>query len=203
MVEPRPPPALPPRDTDMARGITEAKLSEWMDKYAARLINLSAVICRDRHQAEEIVQEAFVKLWRKPPEAGEIAYASWLRRVVTNLSINALQRTRRPGPLPEHSADPSLRSSARPQERCEQDERLQRVNLAMDRLDPAKRAVLVLRAYEGLSYEDIAQHLGVPVGTVMSRLNRARRALMDEMKQDLHAVDDEPLVFDIRKYRTA
>jgi hypothetical protein len=54
--------------------MSEAKLSSWMQKLGPRLIALSAGICRDRHQAEEIVQEAFVKLWQQPPDAGEIAY---------------------------------------------------------------------------------------------------------------------------------
>jgi RNA polymerase sigma-70 factor (ECF subfamily) len=174
-----------------------------MAKLGPRLINLSAAICRDRHQAEELVQEAFVKLWRRPPEAGEVAYASWLRRVITNLSINALQRTRRPGALPEYADDPSLRSRERPEIRCEHAESLERVGAAMERLDESKRAVLMLRAYEQLSYEEIAEHLGVPVGTVMSRLNRARTALTEELKRDLRSAEDEPLVFDIRKYRKA
>ena len=51
--------------------------------------------------------------------------------------------------------------------------------------------------------EEIAQHLSVPVGTVMSRLNRARIALMEEVKRDLRHATDDPLVFDIRKYREA
>lgn len=186
----------------MARSITEAKLREWMDKYGSRLLHLSTAICRDRHRAEEIVQEAFVKLWRKPPTAGEVAWASWLRRVVTNLSINALKRTRRPGALPDHSNDAALQGGDRPEARAEHGERLDRVREAMDRLDPQKRAVLVLRASEQLSYEEIAEHLGVPVGTVMSRLNRARRALIEEMKRS-GSIESEPLVFDIRKYRSA
>ena len=77
----------------MAQAISEQKLAEWMRKLGPRLINLSAAICRDRHHAEEIVQEAFVKLWQKPPTAGEVAWPAWLRRVVVNLSINVLQRT--------------------------------------------------------------------------------------------------------------
>ena len=149
------------------------------------------------------MQEAFVKLWQRPPEAGEIAYASWLRRVVTNLSINALQRTRRLSALPEFSNDPAMRTDQRPERRCDLDESLQRVEAAMGRLDDSKRAILVLRAYEQLSYDEIADHLGVPLGTVMSRLNRARTALMEELRRDLRSVDDEPLVFDIRKYREA
>ncbi len=187
----------------MPQALTEARLRHWMQTLGPGLIRLSAGICRDRHGAEEVVQEAFVKLWRQPPDAGEVAFSSWMRRVVTNLSINALQRTRRPGPLPEHSSDRNLATTERPATRCENEERLQRVREAMDRLDPSKRAVLVLRAQEQLSYEEIAEHLGVPIGTVMSRLNRARRALMDEMKQGARTVDDEPLVFDIRKYRSA
>jgi RNA polymerase sigma-70 factor (ECF subfamily) len=187
----------------MGQAISEAKLREWMRKMGPRLINIAAAICRDRHQAEEIVQEAFVKLWQRPPTAGEIAYPAWLRRVVVNLSINALQRTRRPGPLPEQSNDRAMRGGAAPDSRCEQEERLRRIRAALDRLDESKRSILVLRAYEQLSYEAIAEHLGVPIGTVMSRLNRARTALMEELKSGSSSHEDEPLVFDMRKYRSA
>ena len=94
--------------------MTEAKLKQWMTELGPRLIGLSAGICRDRHRAEEIVQEAFIKLWKSPPDAGEVAYASWLRKVVTNLSINSLQRTRRPGALPEYSEDQAMQSMQQP-----------------------------------------------------------------------------------------
>lgn len=83
------------------------------------------------------------------------------------------------------------------------DENLERIHEAMSRLDESKRAILMLRVGENLSYDEIADHLGVPVGTVMSRLNRARAALMDELRRDLKNADDEPLNFDIRKYRQA
>ena len=187
----------------MPSALSETKLREWMQKAGPRLISLSASICRDRHLAEEVVQEAFVKLWRKPPDAGEVAFTSWLRRVVTNMSINALQRTRRPGPLPEFSADPAMQTTRRAEARCDVDESLQRVHRAIDKLDEPKRAILALRAYEQLSYEEIAQHLNIPIGTVMSRLNRARTALLEELKQDLQHPEDEPLVFDIRNYKQA
>jgi RNA polymerase sigma-70 factor (ECF subfamily) len=188
----------------MAQRLTEAKLRQFMTDFGPRLIALSAGICRDRHRAEEIVQEAFVRLWKAPPDAGEIAFSSWLRRVVTNLSINALQRTKRPGAIPEFSNDPALRTPERTGgERLDQQESLERVRCAMDRLDEQKRAILMLRAQEQLSYEQIADHLGVPVGTVMSRLNRARAALLDEMKKDLKHAEDEPIVFEFRKYKQA
>ena len=80
---------------------------------------------------------------------------------------------------------------------------MRRIRAALDRLDESKRAIIVLRAHEQLSYEQIAEHLEVPVGTVMSRLNRARVALMEELKRDAGTDGDETLVFDIRKYRTA
>jgi RNA polymerase sigma-70 factor (ECF subfamily) len=183
--------------------ISEATLRDWMEKLGPRLIALATGICRDRHQAEEIVQEAFVKLWRSPPDAGEIAYTSWLRRVVTNSSINALQRTRRPGALPEFSPDPAMRATDRPEHEVDVREDLQRVRAAMDRLDAPKRTILILRAFEQLSYEEIAEHLGIPLGTVMSRLNRARAALMEEMKRDPQGAEDEPRVFRFERYKPA
>ncbi len=187
----------------MAQSLTETKLREWMQRMGPRLINVSMAVCRDRHRAEEIVQEAFIKLWQRPPEAGEVVYPAWLRRVVVNLSINALQRTRRPTALPEQSNDPAMQSGNRPDAGCQQDESMRRVRAALDRLDESKRAIIVLRAHEQLSYEQIAEHLDVPIGTVMSRLNRARVALMEELKRDAGSDGDETLVFDIRKYRTA
>ena len=187
----------------MPSALSETKLREWMKKAGPRLISLSASICRDRHLAEEVVQEAFVKLWRKPPDAGEVAFTSWLRRVVTNMSINTLKRTRRPGPLPEFSADPAMQTTRRAEASRDVDESLERVNAAIDKLDEPKRAILALRAYEQLSYEEIAQHLNIPIGTVMSRLNRARTALLEELTQDLQHPEDEPLVFDIRNYKRA
>ena len=187
----------------MAQPLTETTLREWMQKMGQMLINLGAVICRDRHRAEEIVQEAFLRLWQRPPETGEVVYPAWLRRVVVNLSINALQRTRRPVALPEHSADPALHSAQQPDARCARDESIERVRAALDRLDESKRAIIALRAYEQLSYEQIAEHLDVPIGTVMSRLNRARAALMEELKRDAGTPGEEPLTFDIRDYRTA
>ena len=183
--------------------VSEASLRQWMQKLGPRLIALSSGICRDRHRAEEVVQEAFVKLWRQPPDAGEVAYSSWLRRVVTNLSINALQRTRRPRPLPEHGFDRSLQASDDDGRQRELREELERVRGAMDQLDPAKRAILMLRAHEQLSYEEIADHLGIPIGTVMSRLNRARTALLEQLKRDRAVSEDEPMVFEFRKYKEA
>jgi RNA polymerase sigma-70 factor (ECF subfamily) len=148
------------------------------------------------------VQEAFVRLWKSPPDAGEIAWQSWLRRVVTNLSINALQRTKRPGAIPEFSDDPALRARDQRQTQSDHREDLDRVRAAMDRLDEPKRAILMLRAQEQLTYEQIAEHLGVPVGTVMSRLNRARAALLDEMNHGPTAAD-EPVSFEFKRYKQA
>ncbi|HWB20485.1 MAG TPA: RNA polymerase sigma factor [Phycisphaerales bacterium] len=185
----------------MAVMMTEAKLRQCMQELAPRMIALAAGICRDRHQAEEIVQEAFIRLWRKPPEHGDVVIKSWLRKVVTNLSINALQRTKRPGALPEFSDDRSMLSRDRAEGSADSREQVDSIRRAMDRLDDEKRAILMLRAHEELSYEEIAEHLGVPVGTVMSRLNRARTALIEEMKKDSSVTDDQPEVFQFRQYK--
>ncbi|MEM7227327.1 MAG: RNA polymerase sigma factor [Planctomycetota bacterium] len=186
----------------MAEAMSEATLREWMQRLGPRLIALSTGICRDRHRAEEIVQEAFIKLWRKPPDAGEIAFPSWMRRVVTNLSINALQRTKRPSALPEFSSDPALRHEVEPSDALSSDEALTRLDRALAQLDDSKRAILMLRASEGLSYEQIAVHLDVPIGTVMSRLNRARTALKDAL-DELDQGGAAPTVYPFRKYRQA
>jgi len=187
----------------MAQTLSEAQLREWMTKLGPRLLNLSTGICRDRHRAEEIVQEAFIKLWNNPPDSGPVVYPAWLRKVVTNLSINVLQRTKRPGKLPDVSDDRALTADDHTGYEAEVREDCMRVRAAIDQLDESKRAILYLRAYEQLSYEQIAEHLGVPIGTVMSRLNRARAALAEQLRENAGAADDEPLVYDFRSYKQA
>ena len=179
----------------MAHAISESKLREWMTRLGPRLLNVSFGICHDRHRAEEIVQEAFVKLWRQPPDAGEVAYSSWLRRVVTNLSINYIKRAKKPSALPEFSTDPALTTPGDEHDRIDQRDNVDRVRLAMSRLDEQKRAILMLRGYEQLSYEELAEHLGIPIGTVMSRLNRARTALQQELERIEREATGSPVVY--------
>jgi len=182
--------------------LTDESLRMWMRRLGPSLIALATRICRDRDRAEEVVQEAFVRLWRKPPDAGEPAYGSWLRTTVTNLAINVLQRERRETALPEDVAEPSRPSATTPVRILERREDLRRVQDAIARLDPDKRTMLLLRLNESMSYEDIARHLGVPVGTVMSRLNRARLALLGELDSSFDA-KTSPSHYDINRYREA
>ncbi len=187
----------------MTGNVSEDSLRHWMQRLGPGLITHAASICRNRHRAEELVQEAFIKLWRSPPDAGEPAYSSWLRTTVTNLSINALHRDKRPGALPDDFGDQRGSKEVTPQRQLERDEDVQRIERALARLDTDKRTMLMLRVNEHMSYEAIAEHLGVPVGTVMSRLNRARLALLGELDANFDAKSQQPSSYDINRYREA
>lgn len=183
----------------MGQPFSERVLKHWMVRLSPGLIQLSYGICRDRHRAEEIVQEAFVKLWKSPPDAGEPAISSWMRATVTNLSISVVRRKRRMWTLIDESGTAHDVRAERPGTELERREDLSRISAALERLDPDKRAMIMLRVNEGLSYDAIAAHLGVPIGTVMSRLNRARLSLLDQLGE---AGDDErPSDFDINTFR--
>ena len=183
----------------MGQPFSERVLKHWMVRLSPGLIQLSYGICRDRHRAEEVVQEAFVKLWKSPPDAGEPAIASWMRATVTNLSISVIRRKRRMWTLIDESGAAHDVRAERPGTELERREDLSRISSALERLDPDKRAMIMLRVNEGLSYEAIAAHLGVPIGTVMSRLNRARLALLDQLGES--GDDERPSDFDINTFR--
>ena len=127
---------------------------------------------------------------------------------MTNLSISATRRKKRPQALIDESMSARDPRALLPHTDLVHREEVNRVEHALDRLDPDKRQMIMLRVNEGLSYEAIAQHLGVPIGTVMSRLNRARLALLGELgetDEQKNAPKDAapPASFDIKKYRQA
>ena len=176
--------------------------------YQDRLYNAVLRLVGDREEARELTQEAFTRGLEKLDRfRGDAAPYTWLFRIAVNLAISQLrkvqrQRTfsldrpspngngtyaggrdaRRPGVGPDRPRVAGPQQEPGPAERVEHRERDQAVLTALGRLDAEYRAVLVMRDIEGFDYQQMADVLGLPLGTLKSRLFRARLALRDELK---------------------
>jgi RNA polymerase sigma-70 factor (ECF subfamily) len=131
----------------------------------------------DLSGAEDAAQETFVKAWLALPRYRESigSLRAWLCRIAINTARDARRRAR-----PVQELDDEIMDDANtPAEQAEIEANASAVRRALDQLPTASRAALVLREYEGLSYAEIASSLGIPVGTVMSRLNFARSRLRE------------------------
>lgn len=188
-------------------GRTEA-FSVLVQRYQGRLFPTIARLVGSVPDAEDIVQDAFVRAFEKLDQfQGESSFYTWIYRIAVNLALSGHRRRRvRAAPRPgghwmagrgKHPADESVEADpAAPLERAER-ERL--VREALDRLGPEHRAVVVLRDFDGHRYEEISAILDIPVGTVRSRLHRARgelreslRSLVDEEQPVRQAVAADP-----------
>ncbi|MBA3452163.1 MAG: sigma-70 family RNA polymerase sigma factor [Deltaproteobacteria bacterium] len=133
---------------------------------------------RARHRVEDLVQEAFVRVLRALPGfdlAGPASLSTWVLTIATRLALNELRR-------PEHGAvavEPA--ASERPDETTERRQLGRAIAAGIAALPDAQRAVLVLREYHELDYREIAEVLELDLGTVKSRLVRARAALRDHL----------------------
>jgi RNA polymerase sigma-70 factor, ECF subfamily len=176
--------------------------------YQDRLYNAVLRLVGDRDEAMELTQEAFTRgLIKISSFRGDASPYTWLFRIAVNLAISQLRKVRRnrvfsldrPGSRMSASANGNGRyddetqasglldrvaqdRSERPPERVENRERDQMVLAALGRLDAEYRAVLVMRDIEGFDYQQMADVLGLPLGTLKSRLFRARLALRDELR---------------------
>lgn len=137
-------------------------------------------IVRNPVMAQDIAQEAFVRAHRALPGfRGQAQVRSWLYRIATNLALNAVQRRR------EYPAETLPEQPARYDPASDVVNRALREDLAAaigDLPDKLKKP-LVLREYEGMSYQDIADTLDLPINTVRTRILRARRALRDRLEE--------------------
>jgi RNA polymerase sigma-70 factor (ECF subfamily) len=159
-------------------------------KYQHKVLKLVQRYVRDPSEAEDVTQDAFIKAYRALPGfRGDSAFYTWLYRIAINTAKNALVSAgRRPmtydldgeGNGPDLSQ--RLRDPDTPERLLLTDEIRATVNRAIDALPEDLRTAIVLRELEGLSYEDIARTMECPVGTVRSRIFRAREAIDRHLK---------------------
>jgi len=143
------------------------------------VINVVYRMCGDANLAEDTAQEAFIRAWQHLPNyQPRSPFRNWVYRIASNMALDTLRRERETVGL---DSLPLANSDRGPEAVVEREERGERVRQAVLALPPASRAVLVLREYEELSYREIADTLGIPIGTVMSRLNYARNRLRESL----------------------
>jgi RNA polymerase sigma-70 factor (ECF subfamily) len=155
-------------------------------KYQHKVINLVSRFVKNQGDVQDVAQEAFIKAYRALPGfRGESAFYTWLYRIAVNTAKNYLvAQKRRPSGSDIDAVDAeyfegsdNLRENASP-ERLLLSEELRKVVFAtLEQLPEDLRTAITLREMEGLSYEDIAEVMACPVGTVRSRIFRARETL--------------------------
>ncbi|HSY06148.1 MAG TPA: RNA polymerase sigma factor RpoE [Steroidobacteraceae bacterium] len=162
-------------------------------KYQHKLVKLVMRYVRNPAEAEDIAQEAFIKAYRALPQfRGDSAFYTWLYRIAINTAKNAVvSRDRSPIEynIDRHDNDESydmqgrMKDSETPEGLVLTDEIRSTVNAAIDALPEDLRTAIVLRELEGLSYEEIAAAMDCPVGTVRSRIFRAREAIDRRLRE--------------------
>ena len=160
-------------------------------KYQHKIVKLIMRYVRDSSEALDVAQEAFLKAYRAAPSfRGDSAFYTWMYRIAVNTARNAMaSRQRRPveyeGGLSEGEQavmETRLRHTDTPEASALSEEIRATVNRAVEQLPEDLRTAIILREVEGLSYEEIAEAMECPVGTVRSRIFRAREAIDRSLK---------------------
>jgi RNA polymerase sigma-70 factor, ECF subfamily len=150
-----------------------------VQEHSARVYRLAYRLTGNRHDAEDLTQEVFVRVFRSLSSYTPGTFEGWLHRITTNLFLDQVRRKQRIrfDALPEDAGDRLAGSDPGPERAWEHNNLDHDVQAALDTLPPEFRAAVVLCDIEGLSYEEIAATLDVKLGTVRSRIHRGRAAL--------------------------
>lgn len=170
-----------------------AALAQMVTAWQDRIYNTMRKMAADEHEAMDLTQEAFGRaIERLESFRGESAPFSWMYRIAMNVALGRLRQKKRQRTMSASGDDRDGRAdgvlerspdaSAGPSEQAETRERGELVREAMQRLDEQQRALLVMRDVDGMDYQQIAELLEAPLGTIKSRIFRARLALRDELK---------------------
>jgi RNA polymerase sigma-70 factor, ECF subfamily len=165
-------------------------------KYQYKVIALVNRFVHDEFEAQDVAQEAFIKAYRALKNfRGDSAFYTWLYRIAVNTAKNFIaSRGRRPpaedidsNDVEQIGIDSGLRDKTSPEAIALSQEVQQAVFTAIEELPEELSTAIQLRELEGLSYEEIAEHMGCPIGTVRSRIFRAREAIDAQLEAVLSA----------------
>lgn len=176
-------------DQELVRRVQKGDMRAFdllFSRYQYKIVNLVSRYLRDSEDVQDVVQEAFIKAYRALPRfRGDSAFYTWLYRIAINTAKNHLvARSRRPPGVDveiedaEHfeGAD-ALREYDDPESSLSRDELEAEIHAAIAELPEDLRSAVTLREFDGLAYEQIAEIMDCPVGTVRSRIFRAREAI--------------------------
>jgi RNA polymerase sigma-70 factor, ECF subfamily len=172
-----------------------------VEKYRRKVIRLLSRMVRDPDDLEDIAQETFIKAYRALPQfRGDAAFYTWLYRIAVNTAKNHLVAR---GKQMRTVSDQAMNDEDEPDERLvaqdiatPETELLSKqvaiaVNEAVDALPEELRQAITLREMEGMSYEEIAEYMACPIGTVRSRIFRAREAIASKLRPILGTPNDK------------
>jgi RNA polymerase sigma-70 factor (ECF subfamily) len=169
-------------------------------KYQHKLARLLSRFIRDAGEVEDVTQEAFIKAYRALPSfRGDSAFYTWLYRIGINTAKNHLVTMRRRAPTVtevdnEEAEDiesgDQLKDMNTPESQMMTRQIAETVNSSLENLPEELRTAITLRELDGLSYEEIAQIMNCPIGTVRSRIFRAREAIAERLRPHLDAQKD-------------
>ena len=169
----------------LAKNGNRNAFSELVCIHAQGVRNVIYRMCGDSQIAEDSAQETFIRAWlHLSSYRPQTSLRNWLYRIAVNAATDILRKEKRI--LPNALEDLQLHDpQPGPEALFSQEERTALIRKAVLSLPDACRSVLVLREYEGLSYQEIADTLDIPVGTVMSRLSYSRKLLRERLEQKL------------------
>lgn len=165
-----------------------------VERYQERLIALAYDVLKNRAEAEDVAQESFVKAYLALDSfKGDSSFYTWLYRIAYHMAIDARRKSNRRDevsastPVGNEDSSVSLESTlqapteADPAAILEQKQRASCVDSALRGISPEHRAIIMMRELDGLSYEEIAEVVGISKGTVMSRLHYARKRIQEAL----------------------
>ena len=177
---------------DECRQGNAAAFGELVARHQDRLFHTVLRLVDNAEDARDVVQVAFLHAYQSLQSfKGDALFFTWLYRIAVNTAISMRRKQRpmlriHPGGEEEAGLDPADPTEAnRPGHALEMAEEERRVHAALQKLSTEHRAVLVMKDMEGMKYEEMADVLGVPIGTIRSRLHRARLEIRDLLLQEM------------------
>jgi len=162
----------------------EKAFNELIERYQNRVYNTAYRIMGNHEDALDLAQESFIRIYKNLKNfKGRSSFSTWLFRITTNLCLDELRKRKRKPELQEENFQNIYKEEDNPERISLSRELNQLIQEKIDLLAPEQKIVFTLREFQGLSYQEIADITGISIGTVKSRLSRARQNLREDLNK--------------------